>query len=145
MLGSPLFTIIWSPNGKKILRGVSTPWVRLHIGVLKAPAYNPRSRLISSSACTQKCGSSVTLIFLQCCFTVCHRISLNPKEWPDIQGLKNSKTHFLSYLKCCLTCCVCRQAWNPVNVQAGQKQVRDLLSCFCNLNKTSSILISLTA
>ena len=49
----------------------------------------------------------------------------------------------LSYLKCCLTYCACRQAWNPSSVQAGEKPVRSLF-CFWSLNKTSSILIFLT-
>ena len=48
------------------------------------------------------------------------------------------------YLKCLLTCFACRQAWNSGNVQASQKPIRGLLSCFWSLNKTSSISISLT-
>ena len=40
----------------------------------------------------------------------------------DLLGLKNSKTHSLSYLKCHLTSCACGQAQNPGSVHAGQKQ-----------------------
>ena len=40
----------------------------------------------------------------------------------DLLGLKNSKTHSLSYLKCYLTSCACGQAQNPGSVHAGQKQ-----------------------
>ena len=82
-------------------------------------------KLISSSLCMQKCSSGFTLTFLQCClfYLVSHRISLNSRHgWPDLQGLKNSKTHSLSYLKCHLTSCACGQAWNLGSVQADQKQ-----------------------
>ena len=58
------------------------------------------------------------------------RIFLGPRVgFVDPQGLENSKTCSLSYLKCCLTCCACRQAWNPSSVQAGEKPVRSLF-CF---------------
>ena len=62
---------------------------------------------------------------------VSHRILLDPKGWgggwPDLQGLKNSKTNSLSYLKCHLTCCACGQAQNPGSVQAGQRPALLLL------------------
>ena len=82
-------------------------------------------KLISSSLYMQKCSSGFTVTFLQCClfYFVSHRISLNSRHgWPDLQGLKNSKTHSLSYLKCHLTSCACGQAWNLGSVQADQKQ-----------------------
>ena len=67
----------------------------------------------------------LTLTVLQCClfYLVSHRISLNPRhDWPNLHGFKNSKSYFLSHLKCCLTSCACGQAWNPDSVQGGQKQ-----------------------
>ena len=54
-------------------------------------------------------------------------ISWTLGDWPDLQGLKNSKTHSLFNLKCYLTFCACKWAQNPGSVQAGQKQVRGLL------------------
>ena len=81
-------------------------------------------KLISSSLYMQKCSSGFTVTFLQCClfYFVSHRISLNSRHgWPDLQGLKNSKTHSLSYLKCHLTSCACGQAWNQGSVQESQK------------------------
>ena len=59
----------------------------------------------------------------------------------DLLGLKNSKTHSLSYLKCHLTSCAFGQAQNLGSVHAGQKQdQRPALL----LLKPSSILISMS-
>lgn len=107
--------------------------------------WSSHHQLISSSVCPQKCSSGFTLTSLQFLAVLfhltSHRISLDTGGWPDFQGLKNSKIHFLSYLKWALTSCACR---HPGSVQAGQKQVRGLLPCFWSLNETSSILIPLT-
>ena len=76
----------------------------------------------------------LTSTFLQCClfYLVSHRISLNPRhDWPNLHGFKNSKSYFLSQLKCCLTSCACGQAWNPDSVQGGQKQGQRPASCLC--------------
>ena len=105
----------------------------------------PGCKLIASSVFVQKCSSGFTYTFLQCCLfsLMSHRTSLDPREVARPSGLKNSKTHCLSHLRG-LSCCACGQARNPGSVQADQKQVRVLHSCFWSLSKTSSILISLT-
>ena len=72
----------------------------------------------------QKCSSAFTLAFVQ------HTLFFFG-SWDFVKlqarlarppGLKNSKTHSLSYLKRHLTSCVYGQAWNQGSVQAGQKQ-----------------------
>ena len=109
----------------------------LQMAVRGAPAYNPRLQtdtiIISFCAKIQLCFNFYKL--LQCCSSlfhlVSHKTSQNLGGWPGPQGLKrDSKTHSLSYLKCCLACCACRQARNPSRVQVSQEQVRGLLSCF---------------
>ena len=45
-------------------------------------------------------------------------------NWPDpltLSGLRESKTHSLSYLKCHLTCFPCRQAQNLCSIQGDQR------------------------
>ena len=73
----------------------------------------------------QKCSSAFTLTFVQRSFF----FSCESWDFVKLQarlarppGLKNSKTHSLSYLKCHLTSCAYGQAWNQGSVQAGQKQ-----------------------
>ena len=94
----------------------------------------------------QKCSSGFTFTSLQCClfYPMSHRILLDPEGLARPLVTQEFQDPLLFYLKCCLTCCAGRQAQNLGSVQAGQKQVRGLLSYFCSLNKTSSILISLT-
>ena len=49
-------------------------------------------------------------------------VLLEESVFYDLLGLKNSKTHSLSYLKCHLTSCACGQAQNLGSVHASQKQ-----------------------
>ena len=131
-LGSPSLATIWSPNWEKIPGDASIQWARLQIAVSGAQLVIPGCKLIPLSVCLQKCSSGFTLIFLQCCLfhIVNHRILLDSTGLFRPPGAKEFQDHSLSYLKCHLTCCVCRQAQNPGSVQAGQKQVRGLVSCF---------------
>ena len=75
-------------------------------------------------------------------WSVSHGISLNP-GW---QASRDSipRPHYLSYLKCCLTSCAFGRYRTRAVLTQVRSKVRGLLSCFWTLNKTSSILISLT-
>lgn len=71
-------------------------------------------------------------------------------DWPDSGAQENSRTHSQSYLQCpWLTgnnWCPQEQTDSQGSVQAGLQQGwrPALLPCFWSLNKTTSILISLT-
>ena len=98
-----------------------------------------------SLVCMQKCSSGFTfaMLFVSPCKS---QNFLGPglgERGPGqtLRGLRNYRACSLSYLKCCLICCACRQSQNPGSVQAGQRQVRGQLSCFWILNKIFSILI----
>ena len=79
----------------------------------------------------QKCSSGFTFTFLQCCLfhPMSHRILLDPEGLARPLVTQEFQDP-LFYLKYCLTCYACRQAQNLGSVQAGQKQVRGLVSCF---------------
>ena len=92
----------------------------------------PGCKLLQSSACAKKFISGCLNFHKAVCFSLGVIRSLRPLEdWPDLQGLKNSKTHSLSYLEYCQTCCVCRQAWNfrlcPGRSEADQRPALLLL------------------
>ena len=102
------------------------PQMKLHIAVWGVLAYNPKLQtdmhIISVHAKMQFC-----FYFNMC--TVLFVFSHESWDFVKLQGrlarppgLKNSKTHSLSYLKCHLTSCAYGQAWNQGSVQAGQKQ-----------------------
>ena len=92
----------------------------------------------------EKCSSGFTITFLQCCLChlVSHRISLNPKQLarpPGAQEFQDSLPFFSEVpldLLCLQIGMESRQC--PDRSEASQ------LSYFWRLNKTSSILISLT-
>lgn len=64
--------------------------------------------------------------------------------WPGLQGLKRFQD-LLPFFPKALPDLLCLQAGTEsCSVHAGQKQVRGLVSCFWSLNKTTSLLISLT-
>ena len=135
-----MFTLIWSPSWENVPGSASTPLARLQIAVWGfAMACTPGHNLILSSVCTQKCSSGLILTFTMLFLSPYKsqdfldlQVEGAGRSWPGPGALKDSKTHPISYLKCCLTCCACQQAQNAGSVQAGQKQVRGLilLSCF---------------
>ena len=142
--GSPLLTAIWSPYRERVLGCKSTPRVRPHIAVSGALAYNPRLQTgIINSLHIEMQFCFYFPLFTMLFHLVSHRILLDPEGLARPPGAQEFQDPLL-YLKCCLTCCACRQAWNLGSVQADRKQVRGLLFCFWSLNKTSSLLISLT-
>ena len=104
---------MWSPNWEKVPSSASTPLVRLHITVSGIPAY--------------LCAKMQLWFYFNFFYNiVCFILWVTGFHytlscWPDLQGLKNSKTYSLSYLKCCLTYYACGQALNLGSVQAGQK------------------------
>ena len=116
---------IWSLSGEKVSCSASAPQMKLQIAVWGLLAYNPKLQtdsIISVHAKMQLC------FYFNIC-TVLFVFSRESWDFVKLQarlarppGLKNSKTHSLSYLKCHLTSCAYGQAWNQGSVQAGQKQ-----------------------
>lgn len=117
-LGSPHDTAHLESQLGKGPRQCIQSRVRLQIAVSRAPTYNSRHK-----------NAALTFFnfYNAVCFT--SRILLDPRVLARPPGAQEFR-NLLSYLKCRLTCCVCRQAWNPGSTQAGQKWVRGLLSCF---------------
>ena len=136
-----------------MLGNVSTRQVRLQIAVLGALAYNPRPWTTTSSVCAQKTQLWVCLLFFFLTFIMlfvspCEsQVFLTSGEGggslvrpPGVQEFQDLLL-FLSKLPLALLCLQTdvepRQC--PGKLEAGQR-----LSCFWSLNKTSSILISIT-
>ena len=82
----------------------------------------PGCKLLQSSACAKKFISGCLNFHKAVCFSLGVIRSLRPSEdWPDLQGLKTSKTHSLSFPQCRLTCCAWGRACNLSRVQADQR------------------------
>lgn len=105
-------TAMWSSNWEM-------SWVmcwhhdRLQIAVWGTHAYNPRLKAGIVISLYAKCSGFFKKL-LQCYLfhLVSCRILLAPGRLDRPLGAQEFKTHSLSLLKCCLTCCACMQAWN---------------------------------
>ena len=107
------------------------------------PLITPGHKVLSLPDSAQKCSSGFTLIFLKYCVSLCKsKDFIRPLgDWPDPQGLKFQDLFpFLSKVPLDLLCL-------QIGMESRQCPDRSevsRVSYFWSLNKTSSILISLT-
>ena len=128
---------------ERVPGSASIPWVRLRIAISRAPTSYPRPQSDVFTRLYTKCSSGFTLIFLKYCVSLCKSKDFirPPGDWPDPQGLKfQDPFPFLSKVPLDL---LCLQA-GMESRQCPDRSEASQLSYFWSLNKTSSILISLT-
>ena len=113
---------IWSPNWERVLSSASTPWVRLHIALLGAPAYNPRPQTdIIISLCAKR--QLWFNFYSGVCFTLWVTRLLRPRGAARPLGAYEIRDPLPFYLKCHLTDCACclEPGQCPCRSEAGQR------------------------